>query len=211
MGRKRLILSTGNSNKVEEIKDILKDLPIDVLSKDDLGLKDFEIEEDGETLEENAIKKASVLAERVEGIVIADDSGLFVDYLNGAPGLHSARYSGDNANDRDNNIKLLKELEGVPMEKRGASFRTAIALIGSDGKATTLIGECKGAIGFEPKGDKGFGYDPLFIVGGYDKTFAELGEEVKNKISHRAKALDKLKEEMSKILEDEDDENICSK
>ena len=211
MGRKRLILSTGNSNKVEEIKDILKDLPIDVLSKDDLGLKDFEIEEDGETLEENAIKKASVLAERVEGIVIADDSGLFVDYLNGAPGLHSARYSGDNANDRDNNIKLLKELKGVPMEKRGAFFRTAIALIGSDGKATTLIGECKGAIGFEPKGDKGFGYDPLFIVGGYDKTFAELGEEVKNKISHRAKALDKLKEEMSKILEDEDDENICSK
>lgn len=211
MSRKKLILSTGNINKVEEIKYILKDLPVDVLSKDDLGFKDLKIEEDGETLEENAIKKASILAEKVEGIVIADDSGLFVDYLNGAPGIHSARYSGDNANYRDNNIKLLKELKGVPMDKRGAFFRTVIALVETDGKIITLTGECRGAIGFEPKGDEGFGYDPLFIVEGYNKTFAELGEEIKNKISHRAKALEKLKEEISKILEDENNENICSK
>ena len=180
MSRKKLILSTGNINKVEEIKYILKDLPVDVLSKDDLGFKDLKIEEDGETLKENAIKKASILAEKVEGIVIADDSGLFVDYLNGAPGIHSARYSGDNANYRDNNVKLLKELKGVPMDKRGA-FRTVIALVETDGKIITLTGECRGAIGFEPKGDEGFGYDPLFIVEGYNKTFAELGEEIKTK------------------------------
>ncbi|NMB27246.1 MAG: XTP/dITP diphosphatase [Tissierellia bacterium] len=212
MSRKKLILSTGNLNKVKEIKYILKDLPIDVLSKDDLGLKDLRIVENGKTLEENAIKKASILAERVESMVVmADDSGLFVDYLNGAPGIHSARYSGDNSNDRDNNLKLLKELKGVPIEKREAYFRTVIALVGTNGEITTLTGECKGAIGFEPRGDKGFGYDPLFIVEGYDKTFAELGEEVKNKISHRAKALEKLKNEISKILEDEDNENICSK
>ena len=203
MNRKRLILSTGNSNKVEEIKYILKDLPIDVLSKNDLGFKDLEIEEDGKTLEENAIKKASILAKKVEDMVIADDSGLFVGYLNGAPGLHSARYAGDNSNDRANNIKLLNELKDVPLEKRDAYFRTVIALIGVDGKVTILTGECKGTIGFEPKGNKGFGYDPLFIVEGYDKTFGELGEEVKNKISHRAKALEKLREEIGKMVEDE--------
>ena len=211
MNREKLILSTGNLNKVEEIKDILKDLPVDVLSKDDLGFKDFEIEENGETLEENAIEKASALAEKVEGIIIADDSGLFVDYLNGAPGLHSARYAGDSANYEANNIKLLKELEGVPVDKRGAYFRTVIALIRSDKKIITLTGECKGVIGFEPKGDKGFGYDPLFIVDGYNKTFAQLGEEIKNKISHRAIALGKLKEEIIKILKDEDNEDNCSK
>lgn len=209
---KKLILSTGNPHKVDEIKDILKSLPIDVLSKDDLGFKDFEVEEDGRTLEENAIKKVSALKEKAEGIVMADDTGLFVDFLNGAPGVHSARYAGENTTYEKNNLKLLKELQGVPMKKRGAYFKTIIALAMENGNIVTVEGECKGTIGTEPKGDKGFGYDPLFIVDGYNKTFAELGEEIKNKISHRAKALDKLKEEIVKILRDDDaDENICSK
>ena len=211
MSRKKLILSTGNADKIREIKDIFKDLPMDILSKDDLGFENFEIEEDGETLEENAIKKVSALSKKVDGIVIADDTGLFVDFLHGAPGIHSARYAGENSTYRENNLKLLKELEGVSMEKRAAYFKTVIALAMEDGGIITMSGECKGAIGFVPRGDKGFGYDPLFIVGGYNKTFAELGEGVKNKISHRAKALNKLKEEIVRILEDDYNENICGK
>lgn len=211
MSRRRLILSTGNPHKVEEIKDILKELPIDVLSKNDLGLKDFEVEEDGETLEENAIKKASDLSKKVDGIVIADDTGLFVDFLKGAPGIYSARYAGEDSTYNKNNAKLLKELEEVSIEKRGAYFKTIIALVTERGDVITVQGNCKGTIGFEPKGDKGFGYDPLFIVDGYNKTFAELGDEIKNKISHRAKALNKLKEEIVKILEDDANEDICSK
>ncbi len=205
MSNRELILSTGNINKVQEIKDILMDMPITVLSKEDLNIRSFEVEEDGETLEENAIKKAKALADRVEGMVMADDSGLFVDFLDGgrAPGVHSARYAGCNATDRANNDKLLKELEGVPLEKRRAKFETVIALVLENGNVITVTGECKGTIGFEPRGEKGFGYDPLFIVDGYDKTFAELGEKIKNKISHRAKALNKLKNAIMNIMRDE--------
>lgn len=211
MSKRRLILATGNIHKVEEIKDILKDLSIEVLSKNDLGLKDLNVEEDGETLEENAIKKARALGERIKAMVIADDSGLFVDFLNGAPGIHSARYSGNNATDEENNIKLLDRLKEIPMKNRGAVFKAVIALVTEEGNIITVTGECKGTIGFEPKGDGGFGYDPLFIVDGYGKTFSELGEEVKNRISHRAKALEKLKEVIIKILEDDTYEDICSK
>ncbi|MCF6465401.1 RdgB/HAM1 family non-canonical purine NTP pyrophosphatase [Clostridium sp. Cult2] len=203
MTKKRLVLSTGNKHKVEEIKEILKDLPIEVFSKNDLGFNGFEIEENGETLEENAIKKATSLAGRVQGMVMADDTGLFVEYLNGGPGVHSARYSGIDATYEKNNIKLLNRLDGVPLQKRKALFKTVIALVTEHGNVITVIGECKGYIGFEPKGEEGFGYDPLFIVEGYNKTFAELGEEIKNKISHRARALDKLKIEIIKILEDD--------
>ncbi|GFN36975.1 XTP/dITP diphosphatase [Tepidimicrobium xylanilyticum] len=203
MNRRRLILSTGNINKVEEIKDILKDLPLDVLSKKDLGLGSIEVEENGDTLEENAIIKAKSLANMVDGMVMADDSGLFVNYLNGEPGVHSARYAGINARDDENNIKLLNRLKGVPLEKRDAYFKTVIVLVTEKGEVITVTGKCEGYIGFEPKGEEGFGYDPLFVVKGYDKTFAELGEEIKNKISHRARALNKLKIEMKKILEDD--------
>lgn len=211
MKRKKLILSTGNKNKVEEIREILKKLPIDVLSKDDLGLNNIEIEEDGNTLEENAIKKAKVLKSMVDGMVMSDDTGLFVDYLGGEPGINSARYSGPNATSEKNIKKLLKNLEGVPMEKRTATFKTVIALITEDDKIITVKGQCKGHIAFELKGNSGFGYDPLFIVDGYGKTFAELGEEIKNKISHRAKALENLKNEIINILEDDAYENISSK
>lgn len=211
MERRRLILSTGNINKVMEIKDILKDLPIEVLSKDEAGIKNFDVDEDGETLEENAIKKAKELKKKINGIVMADDTGLFVDYLNGEPGINSARYSGPEANSEKNIEKLLKELEGVPMEKRGATFRTIIALVTEDDRTITVEGQCKGYIGFERKGESGFGYDPLFIVEGYGKTFAELGEDIKNKISHRAKALEKLRDEIVNILEDDGHEDTSHK
>lgn len=211
MKKRRLILSTGNPHKVKEIKDILKDLPIEVLSKDEVGLESFEIEEDGDTLEENAIKKAKALKEMVNGMVIADDTGLFVDYLNGQPGVNSARYSGPDANSERNREKLLRELEGVPMDKRSAVFKTVIALATEDGEIRTVIGECKGHISFELRGDSGFGYDPLFIVDGYDKTFAELGDDIKNTISHRARALDRLKNELTNILKDESNESDSGK
>lgn len=208
---RKLILSTGNKNKVEEIKDILKDLAIKVLSKDEVGINNLHVVEDGSTLEENAIKKAKALKDKVDGMVMADDTGLFVDYLNGEPGINSARYSGEEGNDEKNIEKLLGKLEGVPMEKRRATFKTVIALITEDNRTITVQGECKGYIGFEKKGQSGFGYDPLFIVEGYGRTFAELGEEIKNKISHRAKALENLRKEIVNILEDDGNEDTSHK
>lgn len=203
MKNKKIILSTGNIDKIEEIKDILKDLPFSIHSKKEVGLGDLEVEEDGNTLEENAIKKAMAISERVDGIVIADDTGLFVDKLNGAPGIYSSRYAGEDVSYEDNNKKLLQELEGAPLEERTAKFKTVIAIVTEDKKIKTVYGECRGKIGFEIKGSEGFGYDPLFIVDGYGKTFAQLGEEVKNKISHRAKALEKLKKELEKLAGDD--------
>lgn len=211
MGRKKLILSTGNPDKVKEIKDILKDLPVDILSKKDLGLGDLEVEENGNTLEENAIIKAKALSEKVDGIVIADDTGLFVEYLNGAPGVHSARYAGEDHNYEKNNEKLLKELKDVTIDKRNAYFETVIAMVLEDKSIRTLSGRCNGIIGFEPMGENGFGYDPLFIPEGYNQTFAELGEEIKNEIGHRGRALNKLKREMDKILKGDTNEDICNK
>ncbi len=211
MTRRKLILSTGNPDKVEEMKEILKSLPVEVLSKKDLKLENFEIEEDGKTLEENALKKARALREKVEGIVIADDTGLFVDALDGAPGVHSARYGGEEHDYNKNNIRLLKELEGLSIEKRNAYFKTVIAVVLEDESIFTVEGKCDGVIGFEPKGNNGFGYDPLFVPKGYDKSFGELGLDVKNKISHRARALSRLKEQMDKILKDDAYENICGK
>lgn len=207
---KNIILSTGNIHKVEEIKDILKELPVNICSKKDLGFGDIDVEEDGTTLEENAIKKAVAISQKVDGIVIADDTGLFVDELGGEPGIYSSRYSGENASYEENNKKLLKRLEGIALEERTATFKTVIAIVTEDKQVKTVYGECKGKIGFEFKGDGGFGYDPLFIVDGYDKTFAELGEEVKNKISHRAKALEELKKELKNIIGETDGEDICS-
>lgn len=209
MQKRTIILSTGNTHKVQEIKDILKDLNLNILSKDDVGLKEFDVEEDGDTLEENAIKKAKCLSEKVDGIVIADDTGLFVDKLNGEPGVYSSRYAGEHVTYEDNNRKLLANLEGVPLNERTAVFRTVIAIVTEDKRVMTVYGECKGKIGFQLRGDTGFGYDPLFIVDGYEKTFAELGEEIKNRISHRAKALEELKKKLKDILEDDNDENIC--
>lgn len=207
MKKRKLVLSTGNLDKVKEIKDILKDLPIEVISKKDMGLGDLNVIEDGYTLEENSIKKAKALAEKTEYMVLADDSGLFVDILKGKPGVYSSRYGGEEGNNEKNNNKLLQELRDISIDQREASFKTVIALITEDKETIVVYGECKGTIGFELKGNNGFGYDPLFTPKGYYESFGELGEDVKNKISHRAKALENLKAELLKLLEDEIDEN----
>lgn len=199
--RSKIILSSGNKHKINEIKDILKNMPFDVVSKDDLGYKDFDVVEDGSTLEENAFKKAEELHMLVKGIVIADDTGLFVDALNGEPGVYSARYAGETVSYKDNNKLLLKNLRNVPMEKRTAKFKTVIAVVFEDGKRIMAEGTCSGKIAFEEQGENGFGYDPLFIVDGVDKTFAEMTEEEKNKISHRAKALLNLKKKLEETSE----------
>lgn len=200
MKTRKLILSTGNKHKVDEIKDILKDLNIEVLSKNELDIEEFDVEEDGTTLEENSIKKAKALAEKCDYMVIADDTGLFVNALNGEPGVYSSRYAGEEGNDLNNCLKLLDNLKG--MEDRSAYFKTVIALITEDKTIYTLEGICKGSIIEERRGSGGFGYDPVFKPEGYDQTFSQLGVEIKNKISHRAKALIELKNVLKDILED---------
>ncbi|MEL7607662.1 MAG: RdgB/HAM1 family non-canonical purine NTP pyrophosphatase [Sedimentibacter saalensis] len=199
--RRKIILSSGNMHKINEIKDILKNTIFDVVSKDDLGYLDFDVEEDKDTLEGNAFKKAEELHKLVKGIVIADDTGLFVDALNGDPGVYSARYAGEPVSYKDNNKLLLKNLEGVPMEKRTATFKTVMAVVLEDGSRLMAEGECKGKIAFEERGTNGFGYDPLFIVDGWNKSFSEMTEEEKNQVSHRANALMNLKEKLEEASE----------
>lgn len=193
---RKVILSSGNRHKISEIKDILKNMPFEVISKDNLGYKGFDVEEDGKSLEENAFKKAEELHKLAGGIVIADDTGLFVDALNGEPGVYSARYAGEPVSYKDNNALLLKNLKNVSMEKRTAHFKTVIAVVFEDGSKMTVEGTVNGKIAREERGENGFGYDPLFIVEGTGKTFAEMTEEEKNKISHRARALMNLKKKL---------------
>lgn len=198
---RRIILSTGNAHKIEEIKGILKDMPFEIVSKNDLGYEDFDVVEDGSTLEENALKKAVELHKLTGGIVIADDTGLFVDALNGEPGVYSSRYSGEDATYADNNKLLLEKLKDLPKEKRSAYFKTVIAVILEDGSKLLAEGICKGQIAFHERGERGFGYDPLFIVEGRNKSFSEMTEEEKNKISHRANALQNLRIKLEEISE----------
>jgi len=205
--RRKVILSSGNKHKVKEIKDILKDLIFDVVSKDEVGFEKFDVVEDGETLEENALKKATELKKLINGIIIADDTGLFVDALDGEPGVYSARYAGEDVSYIDNNNLLLKNLKDVPLEKRTAYFKTVVAVVLENDEYFMTEGILRGKIGFEPKGENGFGYDPLFIVDGMNKTLSEITDEEKNKISHRAKALLNLKERLEEIAS----ENISSK
>lgn len=198
--KRKLVISTGNLHKVEEIRNILGDLEIEVLSKKDIGFQSLDVVENGDTLEANSIKKARALAAEVDYLVMADDSGLFVDVLDGSPGVYSSRYAGEEGNDKKNNEKLLMELSSIPRENRDAKFKTVISIITEDKREIIVHGECKGKIGFEENGKDGFGYDPLFIPDGYSETFAQIGEEEKNKISHRAKALENLKMEISKLV-----------
>ncbi len=202
MKHRKLVLSTDNIHKVKEIQDILSDLPIEVLSKKEIGLEDIDVVEDGKTLEENSIKKSKALADNIDYMVMADDSGLFVEALGGKPGVYSARYAGKDGDDAANNKKLLKELEKVPFEDRIGSFMTVISLITEEKEIFTIKGECKGHILFEPRGENGFGYDPLFVPEGYDRTFGELDEDTKNRISHRGRALDKMKGLLVQLIEE---------
>lgn len=200
---RKFILASNNKKKIKEIKEILSDLPVEVKSLSEEGI-DIEVEEDGKTFEENSFKKASEIRDYLLSkgennfIVMADDSGLSVDYLNGAPGVYSARYAGENGNDRKNNEKLLKELEGV--NDRGAKFVCVISVINSEGKDLVIRGEVEGKIIEKLNGEGGFGYDPLFFYEGFNKTFAEVSGEEKNKVSHRGVALKKLKEKIKEIL-----------
>ena len=186
----KMIAATNNSHKLEEIRAILKDKGIEVISLADAGL-DIEIEENGDSFVENALIKAREVFRLTGEAAIADDSGLEVDALKGQPGVKSARYSGESGADKDkkNNEKLKEAMKGVPDNERGARFCSAIAAVFPRGKEITAEGYVYGKIGYEEKGEHGFGYDPLFIVDGYGRTMAELDSEEKNKISHRANAL----------------------
>jgi XTP/dITP diphosphohydrolase len=191
-----LIVATRNKGKIREIREALKGLGLRIYT-----LSDFpdapEIEEDGKSFVENALKKARFYSNYFGKLTITDDSGLEVDSLKGLPGIYSARYAGKKATGQENNEKLLREMEGISFSKRGAKFRCVMAMVSPDGREAIAEGSCKGTIGFKEKGRKGFGYDPLFILPKYRKTMAELSLEEKNKISHRGKAVRKLR----KIIE----------
>ena len=188
----KLFLATGNQHKVKEMKKIMQDADVELLSQADYdGLP--EVVEDRETFGGNALKKARELGNYVNLPAIADDSGLVVDALDGKPGVYSARFAGPQATDKENNKKLLKLLAEVPDEKRQAYFTCAMAFVTLDGEEEIVVGNCAGKIARQPQGESGFGYDPLFVPEGYRQSFAQLGVEVKNKISHRAKALQKMK------------------
>ncbi len=186
----KMLAATNNKHKLDEIKAILEQLNIEVISLKDAGIE-VDVEETGTTFEENALLKARAIASISSLPVISDDSGLQVFALNNEPGVYSARYSGAEGEHKDasNNEKLLKNLMGIPDEKRGARFCSVIAAVFPDGMELAAEGFVYGYIGHEPKGSNGFGYDPLFIVDGYGQTMAELSPETKNKISHRANAL----------------------
>ena len=202
---KKIILASNNAHKIEEIKKILEGLPFEIKSLKDENIN-IDIEEDGNTFEENAKKKASEIANFLknrgekEFIVMADDSGLEVDYLNGEPGNYSARYAGEHENKKKNNEKLLKELKGVPKEKRGAQFVCQIVLVNENDKYLSIRGEVRGRILEELSGKEGFGYDPLFFYAPLNKTFGELSSEEKNSVSHRACALKELKNRIKEII-----------
>lgn len=199
MSNNKILLSTRNLHKRRELEEILKELDVDVLTLDEAAIS-IVIEEDGNTFAENAIKKAGIIAQLSDCITLADDSGLVVDALDGAPGIYSARFAGENANDRDNNIKLMELLKDVEEPLRTARFICTIAICTPEGKVYTVEGRCEGSIGLEPRGEGGFGYDPLFIPQGYDQSFAELGEAVKNRISHRGKALQKARDVLKEVF-----------
>ena len=192
------ILASNNKKKLAEMQRILSPLGINVVTAKMLGKTLTDVEEDGETFEENAKIKAVNACREMNMPAIADDSGLCVDYLGGAPGIYSARFSGEHGNDEKNNDLLLEKLEGVPMEKRTAYYVCAICCIFPDGREITVRGECHGHIGFERDGNEGFGYDPLFIING--RAFGRYTAEEKDKISHRGNALRKLTEELKKVL-----------
>lgn len=196
----KIFIATKNAKKLKELKRILIPMGFEALCESDLDKPFLDVVEDGQTFEENALIKAKSGLTQTGFISVADDSGICVDYLGGAPGVFSARYSGEHGNDRQNNEKLLSELSGVPMEKRTAYYVAAIACVFPDGRQFTVRGECHGHIAFcEQQGNGGFGYDPLFIseIG----PFSQVTDEQKDAVSHRGKALRKFKDELIKYIE----------
>ena len=195
----KIIIATRNKGKAKEIKEILKDLDIEILTLDDFPGIPAPLE-DGKSFKENALKKARFATQHLNMPVLADDSGLEVDALGKQPGILSARYAGENATDEENNRKLLKELSGIPLKKRNACYKCVIAVVFPSAREEVVTGSCNGLIALEPKGKGGFGYDPLFYVPEYGKTMAELPPEIKNRISHRGKALAKLRKKLMAML-----------
>lgn len=191
----RIIVATKNKGKLEEFAELLSLFPCRVVSMAEAGVTE-DIEENGSTFEENAVIKAKSVWKVTGGTVLADDSGLEVDALDGAPGVYSARYAGEGATDADRNNKLLNALNGIPEDKRSARFVCAIAAVFPDGSSLVVRDTCEGFIAFEPKGNKGFGYDPLFYVPEYGLTVAQMESNLKNRISHRGKAMIKLAEQL---------------
>jgi XTP/dITP diphosphohydrolase len=200
--KKKLLIASRNRKKKEELQQILRDLDLELLTLDDLPPLP-EVEEDGMTFAENAIKKAVIVAQQTGLLTLADDSGLVVDALQGAPGVFSARYSGPGANDEKNNQKLLQAMQDIPDAGRTARFVCVIALASPDGQVQTVEGSCEGKIDHILRGNAGFGYDPLFIPEGFEESFAQLEPSLKNNISHRGKALAKIKPVLQSIMEGE--------
>ncbi len=194
-----LFLATRNEGKIREIREFLKGCEASLTS-----LRDYadvpQVVENGRSYRDNALKKGRFFARWTGKLTLADDSGLEVDYLKGKPGVFSARYAGDDANDRDNNRRLIRELEGIPWTKRGAVFRCVMALVAPWGDEEVVEGACRGRIGLEEKGKRGFGYDPIFVIPRYGKTVAELNITEKNRLSHRGKALRKLKKVLRRYV-----------
>lgn len=196
-----IVAASRNRHKIEEIEAITKKFGMKLISRDEAGVPPFEIDEDGQTFEENSFKKANEIMKVCGKVTLADDSGLMVDYLGGKPGIYSARFAGENADDAKNNAKLLTLLDGVEKEERTAKFVSVITMVYPSGDVIVARGECAGRILTAPVGESGFGYDPLFVPDGYDKTFAQLGSEEKNRISHRAAAL----KELERLLKERED------
>lgn len=195
---KTFLIATHNAKKKNELLRILAPLGIDVKTDSELGLTLSEPEETGETFYENALIKAKAGCEESGYPCVADDSGLMVDYLAGAPGVYSARFSGENSDDEKNNNKLLKLMADVPENERTARFVSVVCCVFPNGDIISTRGECEGTIGYEKKGESGFGYDPIFMVNG--KSFAEISAEEKDKLSHRGKALNLLLEKLNDYM-----------
>lgn len=199
-GVRKIVIGTRNQRKLIEIQRLLDGLPVGLSTLEECpGVGD--VEETGKTFGENAILKAMEFAKATGEWVVADDSGLEVDLLDGAPGVVSARYAGPDQNDRRNIAKLLDEMKDVRnLRRRGARFKCAIALAAPDRLLFVVEESCEGAIALEARGESGFGYDPIFVPAGYDQTFAELGGEIKDGLSHRGKALRTFRDELAKHL-----------
>lgn len=195
----KIIFATGNAGKMKEVREILKDLNVEILSMKEAGIQ-ADVEENGKTFQENAVIKAREIMKISGEVVLADDSGLEIDYLNKEPGIYSARYMGEDTSYRIKNANLIERLQGVPDEKRTARFVCAIAAAFPDGSVETTEGTIEGRIGYEEKGENGFGYDPIFYVPEFGCTTAELTGEQKNQISHRGKALEAMKEILRKRM-----------
>lgn len=197
---KRLVIATRNKGKKREIQGMLKGVAADIVGLPDLEIDIPQVVEDGKTFRQNAIKKALTFSLYSQEMVLAEDSGLAVDSIGGKPGIRSARFAHTNATDEENNTKLLSLMKNIPARKRQATFVCVAALAENGNLLGTVEGKCPGIIGFGPKGKNGFGYDPLFTPKGYQETFAELEASVKNKISHRGKAIEKMKAILEKHL-----------